>query len=311
MNYINIFGLELTINPVAFTLPFGNGWSVYWYGIIISAGFALAVVYGLFRAKKFGLNTDNLLTGILVTSVFSILFGRAYYIIFSESVTFKEFLNIHDGGMAIPGAIIGAVLVGALMCRILKLDLLSTFDLMSIGFLLGQGIGRWGNFINQEAYGSFTGSNWFGMTGDKISSEVFSTQLVHPCFLYESVWCLIGFVLFHFISKHRKFKGELGCLYMIWYGVERAVVEGLRTDALMLGSVRITQWLMVLVAVAGIILFYFGYKKQNKTLTAKSEEYVDQFDSIDEKFESDDEVLVSTLGIVDKEYLDSLNDSDE
>ncbi len=299
MHYIYFFGLQIDVNPVAFSLPFNGGWNVYWYGIIITLGFLAAVIYGMKRAKSFGIDPDKLLTAIIFTAVLAILCGRLYYVIFDANMNFSQFINIHDGGMAIPGAILGAVGFGALFCKIEKIDILSAFDLMAIGFFIGQCVGRWGNFINQEAYGTFTGSSWFGMTGDVIARDMGSTQLVHPCFFYESIWCLLGFVLLHVLSYRRKFKGELGAIYMIWYGFGRFIIEGLRTDALTIGNARVTQWLMAAAVVCGIILLILGLSKvKNPTVRAKA--YSNVFDSIDEegniipkkqKFVSDEEFV--------------------
>ncbi|MGN0114961.1 MAG: prolipoprotein diacylglyceryl transferase [Acutalibacteraceae bacterium] len=294
MHYINFFGLELTVNPIAFTIPIGGGWNVYWYGILITLGIALAVIYGLKRAKSFGIDPDKLMTAILVTLVGAVLSARLYYVIFMDSMPITDFFKIHDGGLAIPGALIGAVAIGFIMCKIEKIDVLSAFDLMSIGFFIGQAIGRWGNFVNQEAYGTFTGSTWFGMSGDRITEAMGSAMPVHPCFFYESIWCALGFLLLHFISYRRKFKGELGCIYMIWYGFGRFIIEGLRTDALMLGAVRVTQWLMLIACIAGAVLLIIGLKKAKaKNNPENKKVYENVFGSLDD----DDEIAES--GITD------------
>ena len=287
MHYINFFGLELTVNPIAFTIPIGGGWNVYWYGILITLGIALAVIYGLKRAKSFGIDPDKLMTAILVTLVGAVLSARLYYVIFMESMPITDFFKIHDGGLAIPGALIGAVAIGFIMCKIEKIDVLSAFDLMSIGFFIGQSIGRWGNFVNQEAYGTFTGSTWFGMSGDKITEAMGSAMPVHPCFFYESIWCALGFLLLHIISYRRKFKGELGCIYMIWYGFGRFIIEGLRTDALMLGAVRVTQWLMLIACIAGAVLLIIGLKNDKaKNNPENKKVYENVFGTLDNDDES-------------------------
>ena len=287
MHYINFFGLELTVNPIAFTIPIGGGWNVYWYGILITLGIALAVIYGLKRAKSFGIDPDKLMTAILVTLVGAVLSARLYYVIFMESMPITDFFKIHDGGLAIPGALIGAVAIGFIMCKIEKIDVLSAFDLMSIGFFIGQSIGRWGNFVNQEAYGTFTGSTWFGMSGDKITEAMGSAMPVHPCFFYESIWCALGFLLLHIISYRRKFKGELGCIYMIWYGFGRFIIEGLRTDALMLGAVRVTQWLMLIACIAGAVLLIIGLKNAKaKNNPENKKVYENVFGTLDNDDES-------------------------
>ena len=282
MHYINFFGLELSVNPVAFTIPIGGGWNVYWYGILITLGIALAVIYGLKRAKSFGIDPDRLMTAILFTLVGAVLSARLYYVIFMDSIPITDFFKIHDGGLAIPGALIGAVGIGFIMCKIEKIDVLSAFDLMSIGFFIGQAIGRWGNFVNQEAYGTFTGSTWFGMSGDRITEAMGSAMPVHPCFFYESIWCVLGFILLHILSYRRKFKGELGCIYMIWYGFGRFIIEGLRTDALMAGAVRVTQWFMLAACIAGAVLLILGLKKAKaKNNPENNAVYENVFGSID------------------------------
>ena len=287
MHYINFFGLELTVNPIAFTIPIGGGWNVYWYGILITLGIALAVIYGLKRSKSFGIDPDKLMTAILVTLVGAVLSARLYYVIFMESMPITDFFKIHDGGLAIPGALIGAVVIGFIICKIEKIDVLSAFDLMSIGFFIGQAIGRWGNFVNQEAYGTFTGSTWFGMSGDKITEAMGSAMPVHPCFFYESIWCALGFLLLHIISYRRKFKGELGCIYMIWYGFGRFIIEGLRTDALMLGAVRVTQWLMLIACIAGAVLLIIGLKTAKaKNNPENKKVYENVFGTLDNDDES-------------------------
>lgn len=283
MNY-NFFGLEFNFNPVAFTIP-GTSWDVYWYGIIITVGFILAVLYGMKKAPKFGIDPDKLMDCILVTAPLSIIGARAYYIIFDSSVTFKEFFNIHNGGLAIYGATITAVVVGALMCKLRKVNILSAFDLTALGFLLAQSIGRWGNFVNQEAHGTVTGSDWFGISGDKIIETMNDDRLVHPCFLYESVWCIIGFIILHHISKKRKFVGEIGALYLVWYGIGRFFIEYFRTDSLMLGDIKVSMLLSGLLVAIGIIFFIIGLKKSGNL--DKNKDYKEVFDKVDDSLEKE------------------------
>ena len=230
---ITIFGITFNINPVAFTIPFIN-WEVYWYGIIITLGFVLASFYAYKKCGAFGIKFDDIIDCILVVLPTSIICARLYFMLFYGMPITEFFGGGGKGfsGLAIYGGIIGAALSIVVMCKIKKLKLLDVIDMTLVGFLLGQGIGRWGNFFNSEAYGTFTGSSWFGMTGSKIASEMGSTALVHPCFLYESVWCLIGFFLLLSFIKKRKYSGQLALMYCVWYGFERTVVEGLRTDSL-------------------------------------------------------------------------------
>ncbi len=279
--HVNLFGLKLEFDPVAFTIPIGGGWNIYWYGICIAVGFMLAVVYGFWRAKKFGVDVDRLTDVVLVTTPLAILCARLYYIIFYkgdiEIKSIGDFLGFTGksgvSGLAIYGGVIGAFTIGLLMCKIRKVKILDAFDLAACGFLIGQAIGRWGNFFNQEAFGSPTNSMW-GM-----SSEATKNVLVHPCFLYESIWCILGFILLHFLGNRRKFSGQLALTYGVWYGFGRAFIEHLRTDSLYWGPLKISQWLSgALVIVCGALLIYMFWKLR----TAKKDEtYVAMFDEID------------------------------
>ena len=261
-------GLEFTLNRVAFEV---FGIRVYWYGLIIGIGFLLALIYAFRRAKTFGLDVDRLIDVIIGGTIGGVVGARLYYVIFRWDYykdNLREIFMISHGGLAIYGGIIGALLVGILMCKWRKVKILPTVDLVMGCFLLGQGIGRWGNFFNVEAYGCNTDLPW-GMTSPKIVSELMNkaaelqaqgvtvdpTAPVHPTFFYESVWCLLGFLLLALYTKHRRFDGEITLLYLIWYGTERAVVEGLRTDSLMLGDIRISQLLSAVVAVVGLALW--------------------------------------------------------
>lgn len=265
---VTIFGINLKLKPVAFTI---GSWSVYWYGIIIALGFALALVYARRNSKRLGVNFDRLLDVVIVTVPLAILSARAYYLIFDPNgngiTSFKQFFGL-DGkgfsGLAIYGGVIGAVVVGGIMCYIRKVNVLCAFDIAAVGFLIGQGIGRWGNFMNQEAFGSATGSSWWGMTSENVAAELGEGVLAHPCFLYESVWCLGGAVLLHFISKKRAFKGEIALCYCVWYGIGRTVIEGLRTDSLYLfgSSIRVSQALSALLVIFGAVMLAIGFKKR-------------------------------------------------
>lgn len=272
MSYeVEIFGLHLTINPVAFTLPIGkNGWDVYWYGIIIALGFLLAVVYALiYNEKRFGINTDKMLDVVLVTVPVAILCARAYYVIFDgvKLGGIKDFFGFGDSsgfaGIAIYGGVIGAFLCGALMCYIRKVNILDMFDLASVGFIIGQGVGRWGNFINQEAYGTFTGSDWWGMQSSRTIMEM-GEGLVHPCFLYESVWCIIGFFVLNAVAKKRRFKGQVFLSYIVWYSFARFFIEMLRTDSLMIGKIRVSCLVSALIFIGATIILVVLFKKNKQ-----------------------------------------------
>ncbi len=286
MSYsITIFGINLNINPIAFTIPIGNGWDIYWYGIIIALGFMLAIIYGMKAAPRFNIDTDRLLDVIIVTTPVSILCARAYYVIFDgiECESISDFFGFGSSsgfsGIAIYGSVIGAFACGALMCKIRKIKILDAFDLAAIAFLIGQGIGRWGNFVNQEAYGSFTGSDWFGMQSNRTIAEM-GEGLVHPCFLYESLWCIAGFFVLNYFSKKRRFSGQITLMYCVWYGFERAIVENLRTDSLMLGKIRVSVLVSIIICIAAAITLVAVYNK-NKVVVSDGD-YVSMFEDNDD-----------------------------
>lgn len=267
MSYdVTIFGIHLTLNPIAFTLPFGGGWDIYWYGIIIALGFMLAIIYGIKNAPRFNVNTDKMLDVVIVTTPISILCARIYYVIFDgiKLTSISDFFGFGTSngfsGIAIYGAVIGAFACGAVMCKVKKIKIFDMFDLAATAFLIGQGIGRWGNFMNQEAYGTFTGSSWWGMQSNRTIAEL-GEGLVHPCFLYESIWCLTGFVVIHFLSKKRKFSGEVFLMYLAWYGFGRAIIEPMRTDSLMIGPFKVSFLVAVLLCVSSLTLIYIIRKK--------------------------------------------------
>ena len=253
---------------VQFSL-FGNDITIKWYGVMIASGFLLAVIYAFSRAKKFKLNEDAMFDVVIVSTLLAFVGARLYYVLFSEPAERAEFfahpisiLEVWNGGIAIYGGLIFAFVTGLWMCRVRKVDTLAMFDLCSIGFLIGQAIGRWGNFFNQEAYGGNTTLLW-GMTGDMIQTGEHATSIydcglpVHPTFLYESLWCILGFVLLHILSvKAYTFKGKIFASYMVWYGTGRFFIEGLRTDSLKLGHLRVSQLVAVLAVISGVVLWF-------------------------------------------------------
>ena len=257
MSYnVTIFGIHLKLSPIAFSIPIGSGhWDIYWYGIIIATGFLLALIYGLKNAPRYGLNSDRMLDVILVATPGAILSARTYYVIFDgEKLNgIGDFFGFGTSsgfaGLAIYGGVIGAFASGAVMCKIRKVKILDMFDVAATGFLIGQGIGRWGNFINQEAYGAFTGSSFWGMQSEKTVSEM-GEGLVHPCFLYESIWCIAGFFILNHFSKKRRFSGEISLMYCVWYGFGRGFIELLRTDSLMIGNLKVSCLLSFLISIA-------------------------------------------------------------
>ncbi|MBQ2971700.1 MAG: prolipoprotein diacylglyceryl transferase [Ruminococcus sp.] len=265
-------GLEFTINRVAFSI---GDFSIYWYAICIATGVVLALVYAYFNAKRFNVDVDKLVNCFIVGVITAILGARIYYVAFKWdyfSNNLDQILNIRDGGIAIYGAIIGALLGGLIVAKIQKMELLPVLDLTMICFLIGQAVGRWGNFMNQEAYGSETDSLF------RMVSEGTGGVAVHPCFLYESVWCALGVLALHIFSKKwQKYYGQITFLYMVWYGFERMIVEGLRTDSLYLPfaicgyQIRVSQILSAVIVIAGIVLLIVFRNKNNFKREIKEE----------------------------------------
>lgn len=261
--------LNFEINPVAFTI---FGIEVKWYGVLITFGMILALIYCFKRMEKtFGVDSDRGADAVIGGFIGAVIGARAYYIIFSETVTFKEFFNYRDGGLAIYGGLIGAIVVGGIIAKIRKQKIAPLFDVAALGFLIGQGVGRWGNFTNQEAFGRATDLPW-GMTSANVILELGNADGIivtaHPCFLYESLWCFIGFLLLHFYSKHRKFDGEIFLLYTVWYGLGRFFIEGLRTDSLMWGErIRVSQGLAMLLVIAAAALWVYFFERSRRRKT--------------------------------------------
>lgn len=266
-------GLEFTVDRVAFTL---FGVEVYWYGVLIALGMAIAMAFAFRQSKRFGVDSEKLADVIMVGVVGAIIGLRGLYVLFSpyKYNSFWDIINIRDGGLAIYGGIIGAVVFGALACKWRKVPVLPTLDLAAMGFLIGQCIGRWGNFTNQEVFGKNTTLPW-GMISEGTTRYLTSMQAtlaergimvdpyapVHPTFLYESLWCLLGFVILYFFIKHRKYNGQIALMYVAWYGFGRAYLESIRTDTLMWGNVRVFLALgLATAAVATLLLVYFAVK---------------------------------------------------
>jgi len=282
---VTIFGLKFNIKPVAFTLPFGGGWDIYWYGIIIATGFLLAIIYAWKNAERFNLDIDRLIDVVLVSTPVAILCARSYYLIFDgEKLSgISEFFGM-DGsgfsGLAIYGGVIGAAVSAIIMCKVRKVNVLDALDISALGFLIGQGIGRWGNFFNQEAFGSATGSDFWGMTSENVASELGTGKLAHPCFLYESIWCIAGLFLLHKLSKNRKFSGQIVLGYGVWYGFGRTIIEGLRTDSLYIGPFRVSQMLSLLLCITSVVVYTLIIKRRKES--EKDTEYVPIFGDLDD-----------------------------
>ena len=300
-------GLEFNVTREAFVI---GDFAVYWYAILIAVGAILAVVYGINQAKKYGVNSDKLLDLGIVGLFFGIIGARLYYVLFNieNYQSFADVINIRDGGLAIYGGLILGVVSAFIASRINKCRFIPCLDLAAGGFLIGQAIGRWGNFINQEAFGTNTDSI-FGMYSEKtaeylseIAADMYFEQgvllnpsdPVHPCFLYESVWCILGFLVLLAYRNYRKFDGELMLFYAAWYGTGRAFIEGIRTDSLMIGPFRVSQLVSILIAVSAvsaIITLRVIISKKRKDNPDFLKLYVETDESKAQFMESDDVVI--------------------
>lgn len=274
-------GLKLN-PPAGFTIP-GTDFVVFFYGVIIALGLVLAVTYGLKRSKQFGLKADDILDGVLFIVPFAIICARLYYV-FSEWEQYKTFMdviNIRKGGLAIYGGVIGAAIGVIVFAKVKKVSLPAVLDLVALGFLIGQAIGRWGNFMNREAFGSYsdgmfamqiwksnlgygTGEAFQKLYETAVEMDGHSFISVHPTFLYESVWNAVGFVLLHFLSKKRQYDGQIALGYVAWYGLGRALIEGLRMDSLYWGPFRASQVLAAVSCMIAVLVLVLMCLKNHK-----------------------------------------------
>lgn len=254
-------GLEININNVAFNI-FGK--DIYWYGIIIVCGMLLSLFLAYKDKKKYNISWDDITTYLIYALIIGIIFARAYYVIFKwdyYSQHLDEIVKIWNGGIAIYGGIIGALLTAIVFCKVKKINFLNLCDLGAPYFALAQSIGRWGNFVNREAFGGPTSSILrMGIYDESISDYIF----VHPTFLYESLVTLTIFIILKLVKKNQKFDGQLFYLYMIMYGIGRALIEGMRTDSLMWGNYRVSQVLSIILAIVFGIIYVVKCRKVSK-----------------------------------------------
>jgi len=241
---------------------------IYWYSLIIALALFVGVLVIIYEGKKKNISEDFLINLIFYGVIFAILGARLYYVIFNWSYYgnhLVEIFEIWNGGLAIHGAMLGGGLFCIYYCKKYKFELVKLIDVIVVGLIIGQSIGRWGNFFNQEAYGGIVSLEFlqslhlpqFIIDGMKIGSNYY-----HPTFLYESIWNFIGFIIL-IISRRFRYihNGQLTAIYMMWYGIGRLIIEGLRTDSLMLGSFRIAQVVSVVMIIFGVVLFIYKYKQ--------------------------------------------------
>ena len=249
--------------PYSFNL---FGLEIYFYGVIIALGFILAALYCAKRAKEFGLSSDELYELVIWLIPTCIIGARLYYVLFKLDYFIAnpdKIFALRDGGLAIYGGIIAGIIVGIIWCRAKKIRVFAVADLTAFGLLIGQSVGRWGNFINREAFGAQT--EIFCRMG--LTVPGFETLYVHPTFLYESLWNILGLIVLHIWSKKgkRKYDGQIFWLYILWYGLGRAWIEGLRSDSLYIGStdIRVSQLLAIVSAVVSLVILIINARKQH------------------------------------------------
>ena len=275
---ISFPGLGLELDPPS-TIQLGP-LTIHFYGLIIAVGMLLAVLYASKRSKEFGLKEDDLLDGVLWVAPFAIICARLYYCIFEWDQYASNpisILYIWNGGLAIYGGVLGAVIGLSVFCKVRKIKATAMMDVVSLGLLIGQLVGRWGNFMNREAFGAPTDS--FLRMG-LYNTATGAVEYYHPTFLYESLWNFVGFLLLHFLSKKRKYDGQVALGYVAWYGLGRAFIEGLRMDSLYWGPFRVSQVLAGVSCVAAVaVLLWQGFRPHdpakmlvNQAKDAKSEE---------------------------------------
>jgi len=265
-----IFGEGFVLNLPRFFTIFG--FNVYYYGLFVVAGYALAGVYIMKRRGLFGLTKDNIFDLLLIAIPCGIVGARLYFMIFNFSDYFgpgqwRNIINFRSGGLAVYGGIIASGLVFIIYSRVKRISLGSLLDAAGFGLFIGQAVGRWGNFINAEAYGVETDLPWkMGLTTGG------TTTYVHPTFLYESLWNIMGLLIMHIFSKKAKTKypGQYFLFYVAWYGLGRFMIEGLRTDSLMIPdtTIRVSQWLAAISMLAALLILFVNFLRGKQVTLA-------------------------------------------
>ena len=269
IRFPGLFG-DWTFNVPSKAINIGHG--IYWYGLLITAGLLLAVALCLRIRRRFGISEDDIMDCVLWGIPLGVICARLYYVIFyldlyrnpDGSIRWGETIAVWDGGLALYGAVIGALLAVFIVSRRRKFKFFAMMDLVVVGLFIGQIVGRWGNFMNREAFGTETNLPW-RMQLTTVTGKLVE---VHPTFLYESLWNLIGLVLIlALVSRARRFDGENTCFYFLWYGVGRFFIEGLRTDSLYLFGwelfgqpIRVSQALSLVLVIAVLIILFVNLR---------------------------------------------------
>lgn len=281
MTYVSFPGLGIEpfhMDRIAFSL---FGIDVNWYGLIITCGMILAVLYALWHAKIEGVKSDDIIDLALFLIVFGVIGARLYYVImeFDQYLvtggsfwknltgTLYNIVAVWNGGLAIYGGIIAGFLAAIVVARRKRLRFSVVADIAGPAVMVGQIIGRWGNFVNVEAFGAATDLPWrMGVLYSFDGGITFVTEkFVHPTFLYESLWNLAGLILITYLYKKKKFHGQMFLTYMTWYGFGRMLIEGLRADSLYIGTIRVSQMVGLLTFILGAVLLIYSLRKINKS----------------------------------------------
>ena len=282
---IPMFGEGFIFNIPRFFTIFG--FNIYYYGLFVAAGYALAGVYLVKRRKLFGLTKDNILDLILIALICGLVGARLYYMIFNFDRFFApgqwgNIIRFRDGGLAVYGGIIASGIGYIVYSKVKKIPLGSLLDAAGFGLFVGQAIGRWGNFVNREAYGIETDLPWkMGLITRG------GTTYVHPCFIYEALWNVAGLLIIHIFSKKSKTKypGQYFLFYVAWYGLGRFMIEGLRTDSLMIPGtdIRASQWLAAISFLVAVGILFVNF------LRGKEVSFDDNGLDIDDPDDDDDD----------------------
>lgn len=248
------------INPTAVVL---GKLHIQWYGLIIVLGMILACSYAFYRMKSLGMVLDNMLDVAIVCIPLGIVGARAYYVLTSleHYDSFYEMIAIWNGGLAIYGGVIGGIIGIFAVCKIKKYNFLGVVDCIAPGVLIGQLVGRWGNFTNAEAFGVIGKYDFLGIPFDTAALAennplimTINGMQVHPTFLYESLWNLVGFIIINALWTKKKYNGEVTVMYLAWYGLGRSIIEGFRGDSLYVGGIRVSQLLAFLCFTVGTVI---------------------------------------------------------
>ena len=279
-SYISFPHLGITFHTDSIAFSIGEK-DIYWYGVIIAFGFALAIFTGVQLAKRYNMKPDTVIDIVLWAAPIAIVCARLYYVAFQwdyYSAHPEDIIKIWNGGLAIYGAILSAIVVSVIYCKVKKENFRLFADIGAVGLSIGQCIGRWGNIFNQEAFGTNTNLPW-GMTGNVIRSELYTMMSggmnvspeipVHPTFLYESLWNLVFIITSLLLFKRRKFDGQVFASYLMYYGIGRFMIESLRTDSLYFGPFRVSQLVAVGCFFAGALITFY-YMRVKKQITEKA-----------------------------------------